>query len=68
MVGFGDNAVVLEFARLGDRLGLFDFDPGQRCGLYAIVLVVINGISLVFDLYDSYRWLRGECGIARAPG
>lgn len=31
---------------------------------YAILLVVINGISLVFDVYDSFRWLRGEREVA----
>ena len=27
---------------------------------FGIVLFVINGISLVFDVIDSFRWLRGE--------
>lgn len=31
---------------------------------YAILLVAINGISLVFDVYDSFRWLRGEREVA----
>ncbi len=31
---------------------------------YAVLLVAINGISLVFDVYDSYRWLRGEREVA----
>ena len=28
--------------------------------IYAVLIVVVNGISLVFDLLDSWRWLRGE--------
>jgi hypothetical protein len=31
---------------------------------YAVLLVAVNGISLVFDVYDSYRWLRGEREVA----
>ena len=27
---------------------------------YAILVLVVNAISLVFDLLDSWRWLRGE--------
>lgn len=26
----------------------------------AILLLIVNGVSLVFDLLDSWRWLRGE--------
>lgn len=28
--------------------------------VFGIILFVINGISLVFDVVDSWRWLRGE--------
>ncbi len=31
---------------------------------FAVLLVVINGILLAFDVYDSYRWLRGEREVA----
>lgn len=27
---------------------------------YVVVLLFINGISLIFDVLDSWRWLRGE--------
>lgn len=27
---------------------------------FAMTVLVINGISLVFDVLDSWRWLRGE--------
>jgi hypothetical protein len=27
---------------------------------YGITLFVVNGISLVFDVIDSWRWMRGE--------
>ena len=27
---------------------------------FGVILFVINGISLVFDTVDSWRWLRGE--------
>jgi hypothetical protein len=26
----------------------------------AIMLLVVNGVSLLFDMLDSWRWLRGE--------
>ncbi len=28
--------------------------------LYGIILFVINGISLAFDVLDSWRWIKGE--------
>lgn len=28
--------------------------------VYAMSLLIVNGISLLFDVYDSWRWLRGE--------
>ena len=27
---------------------------------YALLVIIVNGISLVFDVLDSWRWLRGE--------
>ena len=27
---------------------------------YAIAVLVVNGISLAFDVFDSLRWLKGE--------
>ncbi len=32
-------------------------DPGF---IFTVTVVVVNGISLVFDAVDSWRWLRGE--------
>jgi hypothetical protein len=29
-----------------------------------VLLLVVNGISLIFDLFDSWRWFRGERGVA----
>ncbi len=31
--------------------------------VYAIVLLVVNGTSIVFDFVDTWRWLRGERGV-----
>lgn len=33
----------------------------------AILLLLVNGISLVFDALDSWRWWRGERGIPGQP-
>lgn len=33
-----------------------------------VALFVVNGISLSFDLLDSWRWLRGEREVAGAAG
>lgn len=27
---------------------------------YAVAVFAVNGISLAFDVYESYRWLRGD--------
>jgi len=27
---------------------------------FALALIIINGISVVFDIVDTHRWLRGE--------
>lgn len=32
---------------------------------YAVVLVVVNGASLIFDAVDSWRWLRGDRAVPR---
>ena len=31
-----------------------------------VVLFAVNGVSLVFDLLDSWRWLRGDREVAGA--
>ncbi len=31
---------------------------------YAIALFIINGISVLFDLFDTYRWIAGDRNIA----
>lgn len=28
--------------------------------LYVSLVLVVNGISLVFDLIDAWRWMQGE--------
>lgn len=28
--------------------------------LYVSLVLVVNGISLVFDLIDTWRWMQGE--------
>ena len=32
--------------------------PGEW--YYAVLVIIVNSISLVFDVLDSWRWLRGE--------
>lgn len=32
---------------------------------YAVVLIAVNGLSLVFDAVDSWRWLRGNRAVPR---
>ncbi len=34
----------------------------------AVLLLVVNGVSLVFDMLDSWRWLRGERDIPGHDG
>ena len=51
------------------RLAGGEMEPAGAEFGYAVLLAVINGISLVFDGYDSYRWLRGEREVvARGSG
>lgn len=45
-------------ARLGSAAG------GEL--VYAWLVIGVNGISLVFDVMDSWRWLRGDRAVARA--
>jgi len=40
------------------RLWGSETDPVET--YYALLVLVVNGISLVFDVIDSWRWLRGE--------
>ncbi len=56
--------VPLEFYLLKRLVG-GEMEPASAEFSYAVLLVAINGISLVFDVYDSYRWLRGEREVAR---
>ncbi|MDE2155174.1 MAG: hypothetical protein KGJ32_04660 [Xanthomonadaceae bacterium] len=34
--------------------------PSRAEAVLAVLLLVVNGISLVFDVLDSWRWLKGE--------
>ena len=42
--------------------GATPFGPAE---IYAAALASINGISLMFDAWDSLRWLRGERAVFR---
>lgn len=44
------------------RLISDDASDGERT--YAALLLGVNGISIAFDLLDSWRWLRGERAVA----
>ena len=42
---------------------LFGPEPLDRHSVefaYAVAVLVVNGISLAFDVRESYRWLRGD--------
>ena len=41
--------------------------PTEVERILAIALIVTNGISLFFDAFDSYRWLRGERAVPGKP-
>lgn len=32
---------------------------------YAVVLIAVNGVSLVFDVVDSWRWIKGDRAVPR---
>lgn len=49
--------VLLVMRLQGDVGGL---PPEVREQTFILALLVINGISLIFDLLDTARWLRGE--------
>ena len=40
------------------RLGSGEVPPGEW--FYAVLVITVNSISLIFDVLDSWRWLRGE--------
>jgi len=50
--------LVVLVLRLGDQSGTAPMALVEQ--VYAAVLVVVNGISLLFDALDSWRWLRGD--------
>lgn len=53
--------IPLEIALALRVFGLAGNQPPSTTELaLAIVLLLINGISLVFDVIDSWRWLRGQ--------
>lgn len=35
---------------------------------YILVVLIVNGISLVFDVYDTLEWKRGNRDVAGFPG
>ena len=35
---------------------------------YILVVMIINGISIVFDIYDTREWLNGNRDVAGFPG
>ena len=53
--------IPLQIALLLRVLGMAGAEPPSRAELVlAVVLLVVNGMSLVFDVLDSWRWLKGE--------
>lgn len=35
-------------------------DASRRERAYATTLLIVNGVSVIFDALDTWRWLRGE--------
>lgn len=35
---------------------------------YILIIVIINGISIVFDFYDTWEWMKGNRDVAGFPG
>jgi len=50
--------LVILFMHLGDHPGTAPMAMVEL--IYTFVLFVVNGVSLVFDVIDSWRWLRGN--------
>ena len=49
-------------------IGLIVFarpDGSAAYGTYLNILLVVNGLSLVFDYVDSYKWLKGDRAVVR---
>ncbi|PWN55556.1 hypothetical protein [Abyssibacter profundi] len=44
------------------RLTATEASDGER--VYAALLLAVNGTSVAFDLFDSWRWLRGDRAVA----
>lgn len=49
------------FLRLSGALGVVPPTPGEVA--LAVLLLLVNGVSLGFDSLDAWRWLRGERNI-----
>lgn len=39
-------------------------EVGDAYDVYLTILAVVNSISLAFDYTDTYKWLKGERGVA----
>ncbi|MEO0328602.1 MAG: hypothetical protein AAF217_08395 [Pseudomonadota bacterium] len=35
---------------------------------YILIVLIINGISILFDIYDTREWMRGNRDVAGFPG
>lgn len=57
LFAWGPLLLVL-IVRLVDQPSAPQLAPVEHA--YALVLVAVNGISLIFDALDSWRWLRGD--------
>lgn len=52
--------------RLSNLVGTVPPTSGEVA--LAVLLLIVNGVSLVFDMLDSWRWLRGERDIPGRAG
>lgn len=62
----------LLFFLIGRLHGADALPAGSPVRSFALAVLIVNGISLLFDVIEIYRWLRGErevLGLVRAePG
>lgn len=54
--------LILLVARLNDQSGAAPMTAFAQ--IYATIVIGVNGISLIFDVVDSWRWLRGDRAVA----
>lgn len=44
--------------RLAGQVGSLPLSAVEQ--VFAVILAIVNGVSLIFNVMDSWRWLRGD--------